>query len=306
VLSPQTGQRSLRNLGRRGDPGRDDSPEGSEPTSAKVIEPETDRRPAHITLLREIKIDSPIHRLWAGTKLIVVAGLSVIVSYFPSWGSLGVVFALLLAATVLARIPRGAWPRPPRWFWIVLVVTGALASVPGGSPHLTVHGVLLGFGGLDAYIRFVLVGVLLLYAAALMGWTTPLGEIAPAVARLLTPLKWLRVPVEEGSVAVALCVRSLPLLVSEMRTLVAARRLRPSPARPGRTGLEKWLDELIDLLVAALAVSVRRSGELAEAISARGGTGLIAARTRKPGWADLVTILVAASVCAAATQFPLK
>ena len=260
-------------------------------------------RPPQLNLLREVKVDSPIHRLWAGTKILVVAGLSVTLSYFPSWGSIGLTTALLLATVLLARIPSGAWPRPPRWFWIAILITGGLASGAGGKPHVHVGGVLLGFGGLDAYAKFVAVGVLLLLAAMVLGWTTPLGEIAPALARLLSPLKLIRVPVDEAATAVALCVRSLPLLVAEMRTLWAARRLRPKPDNPGRSEVERWLDEIVDLMVAAMAVSVRRAGELAEAITARGGTGRIAARTRRPGACDGVALAVAAGLCFAATTF---
>lgn len=266
--------------------------------------PRRERRPPQVTLLREIKIDSPIHRLWAGSKLLAVAGLSVVLSYFPSWGALGLGMALVLATALLAHIPRGAWPRPPRWFWIVLVVTGGLASLAGGSPHLTIGGVVLGFGGLDAYCRFVSIGIVLLLGAALVGWTTPLGEIAPAVAVLMAPFRLVRAPVDEAAVAVALCVRSMPLLVGEVRTLIAARRLRPPPPRPDRLALETWLNELIDILVAALAVSLRRAGELAEAITARGGTGLIAARSRRPGWADGLALVVVAGVCTGAALVP--
>ncbi len=230
--------------------------------------------------------------------------MSVTLSYFPSWGCIGLMAVVLLITTQLARVPSGAWPRPPLWFWLTILVTGALASIAGGSPHVTVGGVELGLGGLDSYCRFVSVGILLLFAAAVMGWTTPLAEIAPAVAQLAAPLRRIRVPVDEWAVAIALCVRSLPLLMGEMRTLVAARRLRPPPPRPGRSVLERWLDELVDLLVAALAVSARRSGELAEAITARGGTGLIVARVRKPTWRDGIAMLVVAGVCYAATTFP--
>jgi energy-coupling factor transport system permease protein len=114
----------------------------------------------------------------------------------------------------------------------------------------------------------------------------------------------VRVPVDEWAVAVALCVRSLPLLVDELRTLVAARRLRPAPPRPGRSTLQRWLDEPVDLLVAALAVSMRRAGELAEAITARGGTGLIAARARRPRVADALALLIVAAACTGATMMP--
>jgi energy-coupling factor transport system permease protein len=266
---------------------------------------DSERRPPRIILLREIPGDTPIHRLWAGTKLVSVAGLSVVLSYYPSWGSIGLATCLLLTAWLIARIPTGALPRPPMWFWIVLVVTGALASVSGGAPHVHIAGTALGLGGLLAYMRFVLIGIILLLAAAMVGWTTSLGEIAPAVARLMAPLRLVRFPVDEFAVAVALCVRSLPLLVGELRVLLAARKLRPPRApKEGRPMLERWLDELIDVLVAALAVSVRRAGELSEAITARGGTGLIAARTVKPGKRDLVAILLVAAVCAGAALLP--
>ena len=261
-------------------------------------------RPPQMNLLRVVEVDSPVHRLWAGTKLLAVFGVSVTLSYFPSWAAIGLVAGLLLLTTVLARIPAGAWPRPPAWFWVLILVTGGLASLAGGKPYVHLGGVALGLGGIDAYLRFVLVGVVFLLAAAVVGWTTPLGEIAPAVSTLMSPLRLVRVPVEEAATAVALCVRSLPLLVGEMRTLVAARRLRPAPERPGRGDVQQWLDELVDLMVAALAVSVRRAGELAEAITARGGTGMIAARRRRPGAADAVAMVVAAGVCFAAASFP--
>jgi len=265
---------------------------------------EREYRPPRISLLREIKVESPIHRLWAGTKLVAVAGLSVTMSYYPSWGSIGSLLALLLTVTLLAHVPRGAWPHPPRWFWVVLVLSGGLASFAGHSPYITVAGWHLGLGGLDAYCRFVAVSLALLLAAAVVGWTTPLGEIAPAVSRLLAPLRLIRVPVDEAAVAVALCVRSLPLMVDELRTLIAARRLRPALPRPGRSTVQQLLDEPVDLVVAALAVSMRRAGELAEAITARGGTGLIAARTHRPRWPDALALVVVAGACFGAAQFP--
>jgi energy-coupling factor transport system permease protein len=243
--------------------------------------------------------------MWAGTKLVVVAAISVVLPYFPSWGAIGLVVGLLAATAWLAHIPKGAWPRLPGWFWVILGLSGLFATLAGGSPFVSVGGTTLGLGGLDSYVRFVAIGVVLLVAAALVGWTTPLGEIAPAVAKLMTPLRWIRVPVDEAAVAVALCVRSLPLLVDELRTLLAARRLRPAPDRPSNpTTVQRWLDEPVDLVVAALAVSLRRAGELAEAITARGGTGLIAARAGRPSWRDLWAVLLVACVCTGAVLVP--
>ena len=283
--------RTVEGAGPADPPGAPDRPEAPEPQY----------RPPQINLLREIKGDSPVHRLWAGSKLLAVMGLSICLSYFPTWPCIGAMTALLLGATLLARIPGGALPRPPRWFYWIILVTGGLASLAGGSPYVDVGGVRLGLGGLDAYCRFMAVGILLLLAAALVGWTTPLGEIAPAVARLMRPLRIVRFPVDEAATAVALCVRSLPLLVGEMRTLLAARRLRPAPERPGRGDLERLLDEVVDLMVAAMAVSVRRAGELAEAITARGGTATMPVGRHRPGRNDAVALALVVAVCVLAT-----
>ncbi len=71
-----------------------------------------------------------------------------------------------------------------------------------------------------------MLAVVLVTSGALIGWTTPLGEVAPALSRLGRPLRWLRLPVDEWVIAIALAIRCLPLLIDEIRILGAARRLR--------------------------------------------------------------------------------
>ncbi|MDA8071158.1 MAG: energy-coupling factor transporter transmembrane component T [Actinomycetota bacterium] len=210
------------------------------------------------------------------------------------------VTALLVGASALARVPRSALPRPPRWLWVGLVVAAVLSALRGGQPVLQAGGLAVGFGGLVSFARFAAVSVLVLWAAALVGWTTPIADVAPALARLLRPLRLVRVPVDELAVVVALCVRCLPLLVDEVRVLVAARRLRPRLGSGDEAVLRRWSQEGIDLLVAGLAVAIRRAGALAEAMSARGGTGQIAAPVPGPGRLDALCCTVVACVCVAA------
>ena len=223
-------------------------------------------------------------------------------SLVPSWSAIGVMIALLLGGCLLARVPWGAVPRPPIWFWVVILVGGALTVFSGGRPEIAVAGGHIGIGDLDAYARFLFVSFILLGAGATIGWTTSLGDIGPAVGRLLRPLKLIRVPVEEWATAIALCIRSLPLLVEEIRTLIAARRLRPKP--PNREGLLHGMDEAGDLLVAALAVSLRRAADMAEAMTARGGTRSITARAPGPRFRDAVALVVISAACTAGWLVP--
>jgi energy-coupling factor transport system permease protein len=277
------GRRPARGRGRRGD---DDG----------------GRRRRSFVLLRRVEADTPVHRLWAGTKLIGAAGVSLTVSLMPTWSAIAVMVALLVGSSLLARVPWGAVPRPPIWFWAVLLLGATLTVFSGGRPQIDVGGAHIGLGDLDSFARFTLVGVILLGAGAIIGWTTSLGDIGPAVGRLLRPLQLLRVPAEEWATAIALCIRSLPLLVEEIRVLIAARRLRPTP--PARQGLVHWIDEAGDLLVAVLSVSLRRAAEMAEAMTARGGTASITARARGPQARDAVALVVLAGACSAGWLLP--
>src|SRR5207248_11293833 len=76
---------------------------------------------------------------------------------------------------------------------------------------------------------------------------------------------------DEIVLAIGLSVRSLPLLNDDIRTLRAAWRVR-APVRK-MTPRER-VQEVRDLLVAAMVSSMRRAREMGDAIDARGGPHL--------------------------------
>ena len=257
------------------------------------------RRP--VVLLRPVPGRSAIHELWAGTKLIVVFGVSVLLTFYPGWVPIALVAALVLSAAWIAHIPRGALPSLPRWLWIVLALGGVTAAFAGGSPDLELGSVHIGLGGLLSFLRVTLLSIVLLGVGAMVSWTTNVAEIAPAVATLGRPLRPLRVPIDDWAVALALSLRAFPMLIDEFRVLYAARRLRPKPmltTRKARRG--RWAVEVVDLLAAAITVTLRRGDEMGDAITARGGTGQISAAPSRPKLADWVALSIVAAVCAAA------
>ena len=254
--------------------------------------PTRHRRQRELHLFRVVPGDSPVHRLWAGTKLIGLLAVAVALSVRPAWPSVGVAAALLATGIAVARIPRGAAPQLPRWFLIGLAIGATLALVAGGPPIVHIGGIRVGFGALGEWARATSLAAVLLLSAALVSWTTPLASVAPALRRLGAPFARLRLPVEEWSVSLALAIRCLPLLVDETRTLVAVRRLRPR----GRRRRDR---EALDLLAAELVVALRRAGELGAAIAARGGLGAIADDAERPGWRDALALVVIAGVVVA-------
>ena len=99
-----------------------------------------------VVLLRPVPGQSIIHDLWAGTKLVVVFGISVLLAFYPGWVPIAAVAVLILLAARLARIPRGAVPSVPRWLWLLLLLGCATAAFAGGAPFVDVGSVHVGLG----------------------------------------------------------------------------------------------------------------------------------------------------------------
>ena len=279
------------------------TPDGQgRPTGLLETTGEDSRRRARNLHLGEIHVvrfvpgTSPLHRMWAGTKLVALGLLSIALLLWPSWKSIGIMGALVLIAFLAARLPRGISPRLPWWLGGVLAAGAVLALVSGGQPDVYLGSLRVGLGGLGNFTRFSMVGVDVLASAALLGWTTPLADLSPALGRLLGPLRHLRVPVDELVGAIALSIRCLPLLLEEARVLRAARRAR-RPANP--RSFRELGDESVEVVFGALANAIRRAREIAEAIEARGGVPTVAPETHPFVGIDVLALVTSAMAVSA-------
>jgi energy-coupling factor transporter transmembrane protein EcfT len=259
-------------------------------------------RETELTFLRLVPGTSPVHRLWAGTKILVAAELALMVSIAPTWPMVGVAAGVVLVELLVARIPLGAFPRLPNWIFAFLVVSALLSLWSSEKPLADVGGISLSLGGLNQWALFTTLAVVLIVSGALVGWTTPLGDVAPALEKLFRPLRWLRLPVDEWVIAIGLAIRCLPLLIDEIRSLAAARKLRAEDESTNRDSpravVRQVLAETHDLMATAIVVSIRRARDLADAIVARGGIG---AATNLPGarfgLADAFVLLASTALC---------
>jgi energy-coupling factor transport system permease protein len=262
------------------------------------------RRP--MVLLRPVPGDSVIHQLWAGTKLLAVAGIGVLLTFYPGWVPIAFVAVLVLAVGRLAHIPRGAVPSVPFWLWILLALGAATATLAGSAPIVEVGSMHIGLGGLLNFLRITALSIVLLGLGALVSWTTNVADIAPAVATLGRPLRFVGIPVHDWAVTIALALRAFPMLIDEFRTLYAARRLRPKErAESFRARRRQRVGDVVDLLAASVTVALRRADEMGDAITARGGTGQISAMPSRPKARDWVAFAVLIAVCGSALALEL-
>jgi energy-coupling factor transport system permease protein len=259
-----------------------------------------------VVLLRPVPGQSVIHDLWAGSKLLIVAGIGVLLTFYPGWVPIAAVGLLVVVAAKLARIPRGVLPTIPRFLWFLLLLGGVTAAFAGGAPVIEVGSVDVGLGGLLNFLRITALSIVLLGLGAMVSWTTNVAEVAPAVATLGRPLRPLRIPIDDWAVALALALRAFPMLIDEFGVLFAARRLRPKDVELKRRARgRRWAVELIDLLAAAVTVALRRADEMGDAITARGGAGQISAAPSRPKSRDWVAFAIVIAVCGLALALEL-
>lgn len=262
------------------------------------------RRP--MVLLRPVPGDSVIHQLWAGTKLLAVAGIGVLLTFYPGWVPIAFVGVLVLVVARLAHIPRGAVPSVPFWLWVLMALGAATATLAGGAPIIDVGSMHIGLGGLLNFLRITALSIVLLGLGALVSWTTNVADIAPAVATLGRPLRFVGIPVHDWAVTIALALRAFPMLIDEFRKLYAARRLRPKErAESFRARRKQRVGDVVDLLAASVTVALRRADEMGDAITARGGTGQISALPSRPKARDWVAFAVLIVVCGTALALEL-
>ena len=151
-------------------------------------------RDTELRFLRYLPGETVVHRLWAGTKILAVGAVSLALSLRPTWRSLAIVGVIVDCRVDRGAYPRGAAPRIPAWIVTVLVMGGLVSVMWGPAPHRRILGVQVSTTAADQWTRLLLVGVELLTLAAVVGWTTRLGDLAAALRKLLRPLRVLRVP----------------------------------------------------------------------------------------------------------------
>lgn len=258
------------------------------------------RGPRPLVLMRPVPGTSPVHSLWAGTKIIVAIAVAVMLAIDPSPLPIAAVGALDLAAIWLAHIPRTAFPSVPPPVWAVVLIGSAILLSAGGPPFVVIAGLHVELGGLLQFLQLSALTIVLLLTGAVLSWTTDVADVAPAIATLGRPLRRLAIPVDDLAVALSLALRSFPMLIDEFRVVNAARTLRPAPQPGGTRRVRQRIRDGVDLIATITAMMFRRADEMGDAIAARGGTGqLTAGRTklRRPDW---VALVIAGAACAIA------
>jgi len=222
----------------------------------------------NISMGQYLPASSLVHRLDPRVKLICSAAAVPAVLMSANLVNFATVSLWALLAVVLSGIkPRVYW-YSLKPLWLLLLISFLLQAffTPGetlfaaGIVKISREGLVLS-GWL-----FWRISVLLLVAAVLTFTTTPL-QLTTALERLLSPLRRVRVPVQELAMMINLAMRFVPTLFDEARFLLLAQRSRGADFTSG--SIKERVSRLVPFLVPLLTNIFSRADELALAMEIR-------------------------------------
>lgn len=230
---------------------------------------------------------TPIHRLRARTKLLVLAWLAI--SFFVAnhkmfhFGTYITAFLLLALALLLAHVDVGYIWRRMRLLVILLAIgiPISLAFTPGDTWHtfgplvvtlgehvISIGPVVVTYDGIWFTISLSAIFLLLYLGSMTLTLTTTPVALAEGIMLLLRPLRRLGLPVDEFGLMTLVALRFIPVLLQEAEQLVKAQLSRGADFTTG--SLPSRVRALGSLLVPMLQGALRRAEGLSAALESRG------------------------------------
>ena len=153
------------------------------------------------------------------------------------------------------------------------------------------------FEGIIFSVFLALRLVLLVICSSLLTYTTTPVSLTDGVESLLTPLKWIRLPVHELALVMSIALRFIPILMDETSRIKNAQMARGADFESG--GIIKKVKATIPILVPLLLSAFRRADELGDAMDARcytGGKHRTKYKKLRFTWRDLIAFLLGAAL----------
>ena len=215
-------------------------------------------------------VDSFLHNLDARAKMLPVTAVLVVGLLTESFVFYIAILAALLAALLVSGVTLGRLAANFKPVMILVAITAAYHLVFSGADSEVVWdiaGVQLREEALRKAGFFSLRLLLFIAIAFLVTLTSSPSALADAIARVLSPLRRLKVPVQDLSLILFMAIRFIPVLYEEFETIRNAQMIRGVRFTGSLINrIRKTLSIIIPVFVAAL----QRADELALAIEARG------------------------------------
>jgi energy-coupling factor transport system permease protein len=220
-----------------------------------------------------VPLDSPVHRLEPRVKLALVACYTLVLFSSAGWTGLGLATAMVAVALVLSRVPLRLALRGLRPVAVLLLITVTMNALRINPADAIVSFGRLGISraGLMTGLFFASRIILLVTGTSLLTLTTSPVALTDALSRLMTPLGFLRFPVDDVAMMFSIALRFIPTTAEEAEKIVVAQAARG--ARFDEGGLLRRARAWVPVLVPLFVNLFRRADNLALAMESRCYTG---------------------------------
>ncbi len=182
------------------------------------------------------------------------------------------IVVMLLPFSPIRQAHRARWFRRVRVLLILLSLAAVIflwvtrdnapgATLPLGPFILASDAVWL------IFTLFIVFLTLYSFSLVLTMTTSPIALIE-GLTLLLTPLRWLSLPVDDFALMTLIALRFIPTLLEEVDLLVKAQLSRGADMRHG--SIRERMQSLAALFIPFIQATLRRASDLATALEARG------------------------------------
>lgn len=250
-----------------------------------------------------LPLDSFIHRMDPRARLTSAVMILLALTFANGLIGLGIGFAFILIALILARISPGyalQGLKTPLPFIIILALLQIIwnGGADAGPILAAWSGITITlddfkFGG-ALLIRFA--GLVL--GLGLISYTTSTSQLTQGLNGMLKPFKLLRIQVDDFVMMVQITLRFLPLLAQTAERIAKAQASRGADWDNRKGNLLARVQRVVPIILPLFIISLNRAGNLALAMDARGyGSGFRTSQAElRTAWLDWATILASGVV----------
>jgi energy-coupling factor transport system permease protein len=203
----------------------------------------------------------PLRTSYATARLLLIEGSTLLILLF------------LLSLLSLWRSEwRKPWLRRCRVLTVLLLLTAlvtlALLSGPAAAALLFIGPYPITYSGVWVLMTFLVVLIMLYVCSLLLTMTTSPVALVEGLTMLLSPLRRLKLPVDDFALMCLIALRFMPTLLEEVEQLIKAQTSRGADVTRGT--IRERLQSLTMLFIPLMQGVLRRAAELATALEARG------------------------------------
>lgn len=256
-----------------------------------------------ITLGQFFPGNSILHRIDPRIKIILTILFIALVFLAKGVFSYILVLVFTTLLVIISQIPFKTIIKSLKPIVFILIFTAILNIFWTAGDNL-----LFSFGFIKVYREGIEFAVLMLIrivslltgTSVILTYTTSPIMLTDGLERLLSPLKYIKVPVHEFSLMMTIALRFIPTLIDETDKIMSAQKSRGADFSSG--SIIDRAKALIPVLIPLFISSFRRADELATAMECRcynGGDNRTKMNTTKLGFPDIFVLVMFVLVGAA-------